>query len=295
MLTNIKYYVLTIVSIFLALAIGIYIGFMFDAQDILMSQKEDIVTQLEERFDYLEEENKMVKEEIEKVNKENNQIKEFNRAIYSDVIRDKLNGIKIAIIETSDDYIYKGVSQTLELAGADVTSITTIKNNFYTDLDLLKENYEEENQIENVDNNIPNLSIDSIVQEIITGQDNKVIETFKAEGLIDANGEYITAIDYIVLAGGRKEKDDTRFDTIDKKIIDICKKANIPVIGIEKESVDYSYIEKYKDNRISSVDNVDTIMGKVALVLAVDGRPGNYGVKPSAESLVPNLGTTIIE
>lgn len=295
MLANIKYYVLTVVSIFLALAIGIYIGFMFDAQDILMSQKEDIVAQLEERFDYLEEENKIVKDEIDKVTQENNKIKEFNRIIYSDIIRDKLNGIKIAIIETSDDYIYKGISQTLELAGAEVTSITTIKNNFNFDLDLLKKTYEKANETENIDSNILESAINSIVQEVITGEDNRIIETFKVEGLIDASGEYFTAIDYMVIAGGRKEKNDERFDIIDKRIINICKKANIPIIGVEKENVEYSYIDKYKDNRISSIDNIDTIMGKVALVLAIDGRPGNYGVKPSAESIVPNLDTVIID
>lgn len=295
MLANIKYYVLTVVSIFLALAIGIYIGFMFDAQDILMSQKEDIVAQLEERFDYLEEENKIVKDEIDKVTQENNKIKEFNRIIYSDIIRDKLNGIKIAIIETSDDYIYKGISQTLELAGAEVTSITTIKNNFNYDLDLLKKTYEKANETENIDSNILESAINSIVQEVITGEDNRIIETFKVEGLIDASGEYFTAIDYMVIAGGRKEKNDERFDIFDKRIINICKKANIPIIGVEKENVEYSYIDKYKDNRISSIDNIDTIMGKVALVLAIDGRPGNYGVKPSAESIVPNLDTVIID
>ncbi len=295
MLANIKYYVLTVVSIFLALAIGIYIGFMFNAQDILLSQKEDIVTKLEERFDYIEKENKATKEEIDKVTKENNMLREFNKAIYGDVIKDKLVGMKIAIIETSDDYIYEGISQTLESAGADVTSITTIKNSFDSDLDLLKIAYEKASGISNVDNNITKLAIDSIAQEIITGQNDKVIETFKSEGLIDATGGYNTNIDYLVIAGGRKDKDDTRFDAIDKRIISISKKANISVIGIEKEDVEYSYIDKYKANRISSVDNVDTIMGKVALVLAIDGRPGNYGVKPSAESLVPNLGAIIIE
>lgn len=295
MMGNIKYYVLTIVSIFLALAIGMYIGFMFDAQDILMSQKEDIVTQLEERFDYLEEENKIVKEEIEKVNRENNQIKEFNRALYSEVIRDKLNGINIAIIETNEDYIYKGIEQTLESAGANVTSITTIKNSFNTDFDLLKRTYEKASQIEDVDVDIPILSIDSITYEIVTGEDNAFIEVFKTEGLIDTSGEYSTNIDYMVIAGGRKEQDLERFDAIDKRIINLCKKVNVPVIGIEKENVENSYIEEYKNSRIASVDNVDTIIGKVALVLAIDGRPGNYGIKPSAESLVPNLGTIIIE
>lgn len=295
-MTNIKYYVLTVVSIFLALAIGIYIGFMFDAQDILMSQKEDIVTQLEERFDYLEEENKAVRDEIAKVTQENEQIKEFNRAIYGDVIKDKLNGVKIAIIETSEDYIYKGVGQILESAGAEVTSITTIKSNFNSNLELLKNAYERVTGTENLDNNnITKLAVDVIAQEIISGEDSRAIEAFKLEELIDATGKYLMAVDYIVIAGGRKEKDDTRFDVIDKRIIDACKKSNIPIVGVEKENVQFSYIDKYKDNRISSVDNVDTIMGRVALVLAIDGRPGNYGVKPSAESLVPNLGTIIIE
>ncbi len=294
-MTNIKYYVLTVVSIFLALAIGIYIGFMFDAQDILMSQKEDIVSQLEERFDYLEEENKSVREEVSKVTKENEQIKEFNRAIYGDVIKDRLSGIKIAIIETSEDYIYKGVSQTLEAAGAEVASITTIKNSFDSNLDLLKNAYEMATGVEITDNNITRLTIDTIANEIISDDDTGILTAFKTEGLIDTIGTYLTPIDYVIIAGGRKEKDEERFSVIDERIIDICKKSNIPVIGIEKENVGFSYIEKYKSNRISSVDNVDTIMGRVALVLAIDGRPGNYGIKPSAESLVPNLGTIIIE
>jgi len=291
-LTNIKYYVLTVVSIFLALAIGIYIGFMFDAQDILMSQKEDIVAQLEERFDYLEEENRTVREEISKVTKENEIMKEFSKVIYGDVIKNKLIGLKIAIIETSEDYIYKGISQTLESAGAEVVSITTIKNNFNSDPDLIKKTYEIIMEEEVLDNNVFKKAIDKITEEIITGEDNKIIEAFKMEGLIETIGEYNTPIDYIVIAGGKKEKDDTRFEIIDKRIIDVCKRLNIPIIGIEKENVNFSYVDKYKNNRISSVDNVDTIIGKIALVLAMDGRPGNYGVKSSAESLIPNLNST---
>lgn len=294
-MTNIKYYVLTVVSIFLALAIGIYIGFMFDAQDILISQKEDIVSQLEERFDYLEEENKAVREEISRVTKENEQIKEFNRAIYGEVIKNRLSGVKIAIIETSEDYIYKGISQTLEVAGAEVTSITTIKNNIDSNIDLLKSAYEMATGVETDANNVLKLTIDKIASDIISGEDSRALETFKNEGLIDITGTYLTPIDYVIIAGGRKEEDEKRFEVIDERIIDICKESNVPIIGIEKENVSFSYIDKYKNNRISSIDNVDSIMGRVALVLAIDGRPGNYGIKPSAESLVPNLSTIINE
>ncbi|TAH63515.1 MAG: copper transporter [Gottschalkiaceae bacterium] len=289
MLGNIKYYVVTVVSIFLALAIGIYIGFMFDAQDIMMSQKEDIVSQLENSFNYLREETETVKKEIIRVTKEKEQLVEFNRAVYGELIKDRLSGIKIAVIETSDDYIYNNIVQTIELAGAEVVSITTIKDNFSLDLDVLDRIFKESKGVEKTEKDIVKQVIDFITEGIIKGEDNGLIEILAAEGLVDYTSNYAAPVDYMIIAGGRKGKDYSRFETIDKRIIDICKKNEVPIIGIEKEEVEISYIEKYKDNRISSVDNIDSILGKVAFVFAIDGRPGNYGVKPSAESLVPEL------
>lgn len=289
MLGNIKYYVVTVVSIFLALAIGIYIGFMFDAQDIMMSQKEDIVSQLENSFNYLREETETVKKEIIRVTKEKEQLVEFNRAVYGELIKDRLSGIKIAVIETSDDYIYNNIVQTIELAGAEVVSITTIKDNFSLDLDVLDRIFKESKGVEKTEKDIVKQVIDFITEGIIKGEDNGLIEILAAEGLVDYTSNYAAPVDYMVIAGGRKGKDYSRFETIDKRIIDICKKNEVPIIGIEKEEVEISYIEKYKDNRISSVDNIDSTLGKVAFVFAIDGRPGNYGVKPSAESLVPEL------
>lgn len=284
-----KYYVLTVVSIFLALGIGIYIGFMFDAQDFIMAQKEDIVSQLENRFDFLREENKSVKEEIAIVTKEKEQLLEFNKAIYGELIKNRLSGIKISIIETSDDYMYNNIAQALELAGAEVVSITTIKNALTTNLSLLEEIYVKWKDIGGTDKDIVKQVIDTITKFIINGEENNLIEMLESEELLETSGSYSSAIDYMIITGGRIGKDFSRFDVIDKTIIDICKTNNIPIIGIEKEDVELSYIDKYKENRISSIDNIDTIIGKVAFIFAIDGRPGNYGIKPSAERLVPEL------
>ena len=43
-----KFYVISIVAIFAALGIGIYIGFTLDAQSIIVEQKEDIAAKIEE-------------------------------------------------------------------------------------------------------------------------------------------------------------------------------------------------------------------------------------------------------
>jgi hypothetical protein len=37
------------------------------------------------------------------------------------------------------------------------------------------------------------------------------------------------------------------------------------------------------------VDNLDQLSGKVALVFALGGAAGNFGVKESADSLLPDL------
>lgn len=285
MVANIKYYVVTIVSIFLAISIGIFIGFMLNAQDLLTSQKEDIVSQLEERFDYLKEENQKIKNEKDNIVKENKRMEEFNKIVYSEAIRNKLPNLKVAIIETSDDYVYSGINQSLELAGVIINSNTTIKDSLINNKQRLNEIYKEHTGKES--DNIQKTIVKELTQSIIQGKATPITQTLNEEGFVNISGIYDKPVDYIILAGGSEDKINERYKIIDENIIEVVKSNNIPIIGIEKENVKYSYIDLYKNSRISSVDNVDSIIGKTSLILTMTGHPGNYGVKPSSESLAP--------
>lgn len=287
MVTNMKFYVLTIFSIFLALGIGIFIGFMFDAQEILLSQKEDIVGKLEERFEELREENMSMKKQVEIAMEENEKLYNFSRNIFPELVRDQLDGLRVSIIETNDTYIYSSVAQALEMAGAEVASIITIKDKFNNE-ENLKQIY-----FQLIGEEPKNGNMDTIINQLlgtaINGDDTNIIEILVSEGFIDIIGEYEEEIDYIVIAGGSEEKNDDRYNKVDRKIIDFSKKYNIPIVGIEKETVTYSYMSKYRDARISTVDNVDTIIGKTSLIMVMTGNPGNYGVKNGAQALMPDL------
>ena len=50
MVINIKYYVIMSASIFLALGVGIFIGFSLDGQEIFVEQQQGLITELEQRF-----------------------------------------------------------------------------------------------------------------------------------------------------------------------------------------------------------------------------------------------------
>lgn len=290
MVANVKYYVVTIVSIFLAIGIGIFIGFMLNAQDILSSQREDIVSQLETKFDYLKEENEKVKGESQKIKEENERLEEFNDLVYQEMISGRLEGLNIAIIETNDSYLYSEINKTLISAGGNVLSSTTLKDLLITDKEKLKEIYK--TNIGKESTEIVNDIVEELTQSIIQGEVTPLITALNDEGYIDITGAYNEELDYIIMGGGTNKEDDNRYNLIDKTIIDIAKKNDISIVGIEKQDVKHSYVDKYKESRVSSVDNVESTIGKITLVLVMDGNPGNFGINPSAEAISPQMDNT---
>ncbi len=63
--------------------------------------------------------------------------------------------------------------------------------------------------------------------------------------------------------------------------------AGVPVVGVELKSTEPSQIPWYKAENLASVDDLDTIAGRAALALALSGDHGSYGVKSTADALLP--------
>lgn len=288
MIPNIKFYVISIAAIFAALGIGIFVGFLLDAQDLIIEQRQDIVSEIEERFDYLSEENKELREALELANKEKEDYRYFIDSTYREIIKDKLAGFKVAIIETNNDYVYSSVGQLLEAAGANVVNLTTIMDNF-TNEELLLNVYEElDIPTDNIDNIVKD-AVEKLTQAIIKGEANELVLKLDEKGFINLVGLINEPVDFIIVAGGSVVEPQNMINVIDNTIINVSKNNSVSIIGIEKLETNYSYMESYKNLGITTVDNVDTTIGKVSLILAMEGRPGHYGMKKTAESLIPNI------
>ena len=65
--------------------------------------------------------------------------------------------------------------------------------------------------------------------------------------------------------------------------------AGVPAVGVELTGTEPSQITWYKGKDIASVDNLDETTGQASLDYALAGSRGAYGVKGTAESLVPTL------
>ncbi len=72
-------------------------------------------------------------------------------------------------------------------------------------------------------------------------------------------------------------------------LLDGVAAAGIQAVGVELGSDSISQVPWYKEKGLSSVDDLDTLAGQSALAYALAGERGTFGVKSTAESLLPSV------
>jgi len=287
MLINIKYLVITVISIFLALGIGILIGIQIDSQDIILEQQEITVQRMENKLDELNRINLDLQNELGELTTINDIHENYIKNVFPDYIKNKLLGLHIIILETTDEYTYASMRQALKTAGAQVTSVTIISDKILNmsegEIAQLKEYF---GIADNV--NIIQAILKRIAETVGGKYEPDDIAFLIERGIIYVNGDLQQPADYVVLTGG-SSKEDNEHEIIDIPLIKELKKLSLPLAGVETSNVEISYIDIYKKQQLSTVDNVDTAIGQTSLILVIKGKEGHYGVKKSAQALMPYL------
>ena len=287
MLINIKYLVITVISIFLALGIGILIGIQIDSQDIILEQQEITVQRMENKLDELNRINLDLQNELGELTTINDIHENYIKNVFPDYIKNKLLGLHIIILETTDEYTYASMRQALKTAGAQVTSVTIISDKILnmseSEIAQLKEYF---GIADNV--NIIQAILKRIAETVGGKYEPDDIAFLIERGIIYVNGDLQQPADYVVLTGG-SSNEDNKDEIIDIPLIKELKKLSLPLAGVETTNVEISYIDIYKKQQLSTVDNVDTAIGQTSLVLVIKGKEGHYGVKKSAQALMPYL------
>jgi hypothetical protein len=65
--------------------------------------------------------------------------------------------------------------------------------------------------------------------------------------------------------------------------------VGVPSVGVELTTTEPSQVPWYKGRKISSVDDLDAPAGQAALLYALAGDAGAFGVKPTADALLPTV------
>ncbi|EPZ60117.1 hypothetical protein H477_0950 [[Clostridium] sordellii ATCC 9714] len=125
---NMKYYIVTIGAIFIALGIGMLVGFNLNYDQELSKQQASIINDLDNKFEEIKNTNNDLEKKLDTKNEEYNKLVEYVNDNYVKLIKDELQDKNIGIITTTENYDYiQDVSNTITDANGSIAFNIVIK------------------------------------------------------------------------------------------------------------------------------------------------------------------------
>lgn len=287
---DVRYHIYSLAAVFLALAIGIVIGTSF-IKGTPGSESERITIQrYANSMRLLKHEIEMTAQKANDKDSEAKKSEDFCRMVLPSIVKNKLAWRNVAIIQTGDDDDLSGsIKRALELSGANVTSITDINRSFdFNDEKKVSKALMSCSILPPDDAKVARNKLFSIIAGTIYSSTHPgMLSKLEDMGVAKFTGDYSQINKLVVIAGGSSDDKSNLAQIIDMPIIDILAKLGAHVIGCESVDAVSSYIPVWSKMGISTIDNADSAIGQASLVYAFEAEPAKYGIKETADKLVP--------
>jgi Copper transport outer membrane protein, MctB len=285
-----RYHAASLAAVFLALAVGILVGVGF-ASDLVNGTADDLERSLHSAIDEKD-------AQIDDLEADLATEQKFSAAVAPAVVENRLRESQIAIVAFGglDDALADDIRNSLEPAGAVLREIAVVR---------------EPPDMGAINSVLPRRRSHGETREDQLTR----AATLAGQALVAGGGRFDDlrsalftrysgdpgGIDGVVIVRQQPadmgDRDASNSTLIEDGMIDGMQNAlpDVPgieqatVVGAEQTTSDPSSIGFFTDHGASSVDNVDQLPGKVALVYALDGAEGDFGVKDTADALLPDL------
>lgn len=278
-----RYHVASLAAVFMALAIGILIGAALGS-DVISGTAENLEDDLRQDLDQVRAENADLRGELESE-------EGFSAQIAPAVIADRLAAREVALIGLGDvdtATLTDDVQGALGPAGAELTQVGSVREP--PDVEALTELLLTPKQRRGPAAEQLELAAER-AGRLLAGRGElpgEVRETLMSE--FSGNSE---SLDAAVVVRARPDelpaREENDAQILEAGLIRGLRDAGLRVVGAEREDTEPSSIEFFTAQELATVDSIDQLSGKVALVLALDGADGDFGVKETADSLLPDL------
>jgi hypothetical protein len=280
-----RYHATSLIAVFLALAIGILIGAEFGG-DALTSTRRNLEASLVNNL-------QDARSKTDELNGELGRSNEFADRVYPVLTRDRLEGKRIAIIALgglpSDDT--DAVEEALGPTGAKLVGVGVVREP--VDLSGLADDLAK-TRFADVKRNPDSLSAlgVGVGRQLVRG--GTLPEVVRGQLFSRASGSF-GALDGVIVI--RNQPQDlgpvqrTTAGTLESGLMSGITATRTPAVGVETSTADPSSISFFQGNDLSSVDDLELTAGQVALVFSMLGAEGSFGVKGSADRLLPDLLT----
>jgi len=280
-----RYHATSLIAVFIALAAGILIGAEFGG-DALTNTRRDLEHSLVGNL-------QDARSRADELNADLNRSDEFGERVYPVLTRGRLEGRRYAILALGGlpSPVTEEVEAALAPTGGRLVGVGVVREP--VDVNGLAEDLSKTRFAE--------LRTDSdSITELGTGLGRQLVrggtlpEVVRSHLFSRASGNF-GGLDGVIVVRDQPEEMGTaqrektsQFETALMSGITGTKR---PAVGVETSSDDSSSISFFQSNGLASVDDVDLTAGKLATVFALLGADGSFGVKGSADQLLPDLLT----
>lgn len=284
---NMKYYIVSIGAIFLALGIGILVGFNLNNNEEMNKQQAAIIEQLDEEFNSIQEENDTLSSDLKNTDKKYNALVEYVNENADALMSGSLSGKKVAVVSTYGRT--ENVDKLKEIVNHYDGSVSfeLIFNKEITDKELIKQaaekNGEKFKSTEDVVNYVFDIVKRGNAESLAPLEELKMID-------LNSKNEDIANFSSVVISASSESSDPAKqFNELDKFVVSKLKSENKYVVEAQATGAKTSYVEQYAKNKVATVDNIDEKTGVLSLVALIqdENLVGNFGRLDTASSLIP--------
>ena len=278
-----RYHATSLVAVFIALAIGILIGAEFGGDALTSTRKnleKSLVGNLQD-----------ARERADELNGRLGRSDEFASRVYPALVRGRLAGRRIGVVALGDlpGDTSSSIEDALGPTGARLVGIGVVREP--VDLHALAGDLSK-TRFADIGRNGDTLTAfgTGVGRQLVRG--GTLLERVRSQLFSRASGNFGALDGVIVVRRTPEEMGTVQRSTAGKleaALMNGITGTRTPAVGVETSTAEPSSISFFAGNDLSSVDDVDTAAGQVATVFALLGAEGSFGVKGSADRLLPDL------
>jgi hypothetical protein len=277
-----RYHAASLAAVFLALAVGLLIGAEFGDElinDTARNLEQGLKGDLED-----------AEARIADLEDDLSRQRQFADAVYPALAADTLPGRSLAVVALGDrpEDLRQDILEALGPTGAELSQLAVVR---------------EPPDLEELGDLLPAQSSPLSARrrgELAARKAGASLVAAGAfydhtrEALLSSFSGRAVPLDGVIVVRDRpppanEEADAEATVAFEANFIDGMLRSGVPVVGAERTDADPSSIGFFDEQGLTTVDDLDLVAGRVALVYALRGARGNFGVGEDAEDLVPGL------
>jgi hypothetical protein len=276
-----RYHAISLVAVFLALGIGVVLGVAVGEEGIVSNASRDLEKSLRGDLD-------QARSRASDLRRDLRQRRAFEREAYPALVGGLLPDWRIGIVALNrlPSGYAADVRDAVEPAGGSIESVSVVDAPL--PLDRVRGELDG-TRLERVsrDDEVLERFGRRIGRQLAQG--GELLRRLRQELFSTSRGDY-GGVDGIVLvrdADKLEGEDKSRQNRFESALIDAAGDTDVEIVGVERTDTDPSQVSWFADEGVTSVDDLDLVEGRVALVYALLGASGRFGVKDSAQRLLP--------